>query len=510
MQGLTAATVDTETTPLPSGRVERRRGVVDDIADPDTIAPSFDPTKLHLRKSLLASYARSRLAGSPAMAALILLAAGLASAWLPSASVVVWSLVALCSHALLGVLCLSYRKREAMDTRLWSGLFLVAECLCGLSWVGILVLLSAEHGPEAAVFQFAILLAVACAATALAAALPEAVIAATAPAALTLVALFAFREEPLLVALAWLSGATAIFFVCLSVRERRSIRDGILARAEHARLYQELLVAREQAEHALQLADQARLARSRFLATMNHELRTPLNAILGFSEVMKNEVLGPMQNGTYREYAGDIHASGGHLLSLINEILDLSRLETGRYELHEVPVALEAIVRACESMVAGEARSRELRLVLEIEPDLPLVRADPAGLRRAVLNLLSNAVKFTPAGGTVTLQAGWTAGGGQYVSVRDTGPGIPAREVALVLSPFQQGESAIHMAKPGAGMGLPMVEALIRLHGGTFELRSTMGAGTVATLCLPRARVLETQSEDVPARENVILWRSAG
>ncbi|MCX5520338.1 HAMP domain-containing sensor histidine kinase [Kaistia defluvii] len=510
MQGLTAATVDTETTPLPSGRVERRRGVVDGVREPGVAPAGQGLTRAELDRALLSTYARDRLAGSPAMAALILVAAGLASAWLPSASVVVWSLVALCSHALLGVVCFSFRKPDAVGSPFRGGLFSFAELLCGLGWVGLLVLLSAEHGPEAAVFQFAILLAVACAATALAAALPVAMIAATAPAALTLVALFAFREEPLLVALAWLSGATAIFFIWLSLRERRAIRDGILARAERARLYQELLATREQAEHALQRADKASLARSRFLATMNHELRTPLNAILGFSEVMKNEVLGPMQNGTYREYAGDIHASGGHLLSLINEILDLSRLETGRYELNEVPVALEAIVRACESMVAGEARSRDLRLVLEIEPDLPLVRADPAGLRRAVLNLLSNAVKFTPAGGTITLQAGWTAGGGQYVSVRDTGPGIPAGEVALVLSPFQQGESAMHMAKPGAGMGLPMVEALIRLHGGTFELRSTMGAGTVATLCLPRSRVLEAPSEDVPARENVILWRSAG
>lgn len=510
MQGLTAATVDHEEASRTGGRPERRRAVVDGVRDPH--AEDFTPglTQPELAHALLAGYARDRLVGSCIAPGLVLFAAWLAATWLPPAAIVVWTAVALCANAVLGVLCLSFRASSGSRTQLWTGLFVAAELLCSLGWVGLLMLLSTERGPDPAVFQFATMLVTIAAGTTLAAALPAAATAATAPIALAMVALFAMRHEPLYLGLAGLSIAIEIFFLSLSQRLNRAICGAIRHRAEQTRLGSELAAARLQSEQSLRVADEARLARSRFLATMNHELRTPLNAILGFSEVMKNEVLGPMQNRTYRDYAGDIHASGGHLLSLINEILDLSRLETGRFELHEEPVALAAIVRACESMLAGEARGRELSLAVEIEPELPRLQADPAALRRAVLNLLSNAIKFTPVGGAITLQAGWTAGGGQYVSVQDTGPGIHAGELSHVLSSFGQGENAIRMAKPGAGMGLPMVGALIRLHGGTFELRSTTGDGTLAILCLPRSRVLDETSHDAPEIENVIPWRSAG
>lgn len=283
--------------------------------------------------------------------------------------------------------------------------------------------------------------------------------------------------------------------------------------AEQARLAFELAAAQAASKHSLRIADEANLARTRFLATMNHELRTPLNAILGFSEVMKSEVLGPMHNETYREYAGDIHASGRHLLALINEILDLSGLESGRHALNEEAVDLAEILIACETLISPRARNRGLRITLAIEPDLPKLRADPAGIRQIAINLLSNAVKFTPTGGEILVRAGWTAGGGQYISIRDNGPGIAAGEIATVMSPFGQGESTIRMAEPGAGMGLPIVEAITRLHGGTFELRSSVGDGTEALACFPRSRVIETDAQSIEApqaEETEILWRAAG
>lgn len=514
MQGLTAATVNGEQTTLACGRPERRRAVAGGPRILNAQAPSTSLQDSDLDRALLAGYARSRLVGSLAMTALVLLAAYLASTWLPAASIVIWTVVALCAHALLGVLCLSFRAPtpNLIETRLWKGLFVFAESLGGLSWVGLLMLLSPEQGTDPAVFQFCTMLVVVAAGSTLAANLPSAATAATAPVALAMVALFALRHEPLFIALASLSIAIEIFFLSLSLSQRlRNAAHGLLKRdAEQARLAADLASARAGSEQSLRMADEANLARSRFLATMNHELRTPLNAILGFSEVMKNEVLGPMQNATYREYASDIHASGGHLLSLINEILDLSGLEAGRYELNEEPVDLAQIVADCEAFVASRARNRGLRLVVEIEPDLPKLRADPRGLRQVVLNLLSNAIKFTPTGGEILVRAGWTAGGGQYVSIRDNGPGIPATEMSIVLSPFGQGESTIRMAEPGAGMGLPIVEAITRLHGGTFELRSKLAEGTEAVACFPRSRVSEPEAP-APARakENVLLWRSA-
>ncbi len=224
---------------------------------------------------------------------------------------------------------------------------------------------------------------------------------------------------------------------------------------------------------------------------MSHELRTPLNAILGFSEVMKNEVLGPMQNATYRGYAGDIHASGEHLLALINEILDLSRIEAGRYELNEEPVTLAHVIEDCENLVRLRARNKNLKLTQEMEPNLPRLWADERAVRQVVLNLLSNAIKFTPPGGEIAIKAGWTAGGGQYVSIRDNGPGIAEEELPIVMSAFGRGAIAIKSAEQGTGLGLPIVQAMMRMHDGTFELRSRLREGTEAIACFPRSRVMD-------------------
>jgi two-component system cell cycle sensor histidine kinase PleC len=207
------------------------------------------------------------------------------------------------------------------------------------------------------------------------------------------------------------------------------------------------------------------MAKSRFLATMSHELRTPLNAILGFSEVMKTELLGPMENPTYREYAGDILESGRHLLHLINEILDLTRIESGNYELHEEPVRLAEVADECDRLLKLRAESKGLHIAEEFEPDLPVVWADRRAMRQICLNLMSNALKFTPKGGRITLGVGATEDGGQFLSVRDTGPGIPEEEIPKVLQAFGQGTLAQQSAEGGAGLGLAIVQNLIELHG---------------------------------------------
>ena len=515
MQGLTAATDNGEIPTLPSGCVERRRAGfagsrLAGSAPADATAASSLQQKHQLDAAMLARYARTRLIGSFAMAPLILLAAFIASIWLPSASIALWTSLTLCAYALLGVVCFCFKTPGRIRLGLWTGLFVSTELLCGLSWIGLFALLSEVASPEATIFQLATLLVVVAASATLAASLPAAVMTATVPMALALVALFALRHETLYLALAGLAISIEIFFLSLSQRTCNASRSLLAHRVEQERMAAALAEAQARSDQSMRVADEANLARSRFLSTMNHELRTPLNAILGFSEVMKNEVLGPMQNGTYREYAGDIHASGGHLLALIDQILDLSGLQAGRYELQEEPVDLAEIVRGCESLVSARVAKRGLNLVVEIEPDLPPLQADPRGLRQIILNLLSNAIKFTPVSGEITLQAGWTAGGGQYVSVRDDGPGIAAGEMAVVLSPFGQGERTIRMAEPGAGLGLPMAEAITRLHGGTFELRSAPGVGTLAIASFPRFRVREPSDAMTPMSEtNVVLWRSA-
>ncbi|MEO0618738.1 MAG: ATP-binding protein, partial [Pseudomonadota bacterium] len=219
------------------------------------------------------------------------------------------------------------------------------------------------------------------------------------------------------------------------------------------------------------------------------------NAILGFSEVMKSELIGPLQNETYKGYVGNIHASGKHLLHLINEILDLSRIEAGKHELTEEAVSLEDIARECQILLRLRADAKKLQLIERYTPDLPDVFVDERAIRQVTLNLLSNAIKFTPSGGTVTLEIGRHRNGDQYVRVSDTGPGIPAEEIPKVLEAFGQGSLAHENADGGTGLGLPIVRGLIELHGGVFTLQSELRVGTIAHATIPRARVLIPDDE---------------
>jgi len=280
-------------------------------------------------------------------------------------------------------------------------------------------------------------------------------------------------------------------FAAVAVRLRRTVIAALRQATEREAMISELETARVGFEDARRRAEDANSAKSRFLATMSHELRTPLNAILGFSEVISNEILGPVGNPTYKEYAQDIHSSGQHLLELINEILDLSRVEAGRYTLNEETLELAPLVENAIGFVQMKADAKDIRIECDCEHDLPQVWGDPRALRQVTLNLLSNAVKFTPRGGLIRVRVGWTAGGGQYVSVRDNGPGIPADEIPTVLASFGQGASAIKSAEQGTGLGLPIVQALMQLHDGQFVLDSEPGEGTEVLAILPHARILE-------------------
>jgi two-component system cell cycle sensor histidine kinase PleC len=192
----------------------------------------------------------------------------------------------------------------------------------------------------------------------------------------------------------------------------------------------------------------------------------------------------------YKDYANDIHNSGVHLLGLINEILDLSRIEAGRYELNEESVSLVQVAEECRHLLKLRASNRGTTIHDMFEPDMPRLWADERAVRQICLNLHSNAIKFTPQGGEVWLKVGWTAAGGQYFSVRDNGPGIPENEIPIVLDSFGQGSNAIKSAEQGAGLGLPIVKSLVELHGGTFSLRSKLREGTEVLVTFPPERVM--------------------
>ena len=216
----------------------------------------------------------------------------------------------------------------------------------------------------------------------------------------------------------------------------------------------------------------------------------PSNAILGFSEVMKGEIFGPHEVPAYKDYAADIHNSGVHLLGLINEILDLSRIEAGRYELHEQPVSLAYVVSECAHLLMMRAKSRGITVHELFESDMPRIWADERAVRQICLNLLGNAIKFTPVGGEIWLKVGWTASAGQYLSVKDSGTGIAEEEIPIVLASFGQGSNSIKSAEQGAGLGLPIAKSLVDLHGGTFTLKSKLRIGTEVIVTFPPERVM--------------------
>jgi two-component system cell cycle sensor histidine kinase PleC len=234
---------------------------------------------------------------------------------------------------------------------------------------------------------------------------------------------------------------------------------------------------------AKESAESAYASKTRFLANMSHELRTPLNAIIGFSEMVQRQLLGPIGNARYLDYVGSIRDSGEHLLDLINDILDMSKIEVGKYELHAEELNVGKIIRLAVHMVEGRAHEGQVKLLTEgIEDDIQ-ISADRRALMQILLNILSNAVKFTLPGGTVEIRC-YRELGGVAIVISDTGIGIPKEKINMVTQPFEQVDSELTRRYEGSGLGLAITRDLIELHGGTLDLDSEIGVGTVVTVLL--------------------------
>jgi PAS domain S-box-containing protein len=238
-------------------------------------------------------------------------------------------------------------------------------------------------------------------------------------------------------------------------------------------------------EAAQERAEAANRAKSTFLANMSHELRTPLNAIIGFSELMREEMFGPLGNARYGEYAGLIHSSGRHLLDLITDMLDMAKIEAGKMVLSPERLGLAEALEDCMRILKTQAESGQVALSTEIK-GAPMLQADRRATKQILLNLLSNAVKFTPPGGQVIV-SGWKANGRAYVAVRDTGIGISPEDMNRLGNPFEQAKVNPLHAKGGTGLGLALVKALVEKHGGCCVMESRLGLGTTVVVDFPLA-----------------------
>lgn len=476
-------------------RASRNPGVSRAVSAMREQLQSRTPLNPGFAREMMLLHLNAVLQSAPAMPILILAATGISLYIDQTFNLVPWATVTLAAYAALVVFArrASGQKFDGPTTRKWSRRFIGAYLVIGLCWSVFALQNCTACGDVSFSFYKGVVLLIALAATAMATfTLRHAISASFIPPVFAFGIAAYFSHNPYDIGMALVLLAALAYFVYVSDRLYFSNLKMLSFQSEKVALIAELEVAKSMSDEARRRAEEANLAKSRFLASMSHELRTPLNAILGFSEVMSKEVLGPLANQSYKDYADDIHRSGEHLLNLINEILDLSRIEAGRYELTEDALSLTELAEDCIGMIELKARGKEITVVPQFERHLPLVWADERAMRQVVLNLLSNAVKFTPMRGHVVVKVGWTAGGGQYVAVVDNGPGIPEEEIPVVLSAFGQGSVAIKSAEQGTGLGLPIVQAILEKHGGQFTLRSKLREGTEAIAALPAKRVLQS------------------
>lgn len=482
------------------GRRDAKARAAEDLRETRERLARGNAIKPEFEYEMLSIFVRNELSAAVTLTGLSAIFSLASMFWAPVEQAILWLFLVIASKVLQLEICRRFQQtpQAEVDMRVWQRRLVGTELLTGITWAGFALI--GVNAPAAAaaqtlvfsshVFLFAALIVVLAIRMTFASTVIKILYVGTIPMTIAVVARLVSLSDPFYMALALMAVGVHIYFIFLAKGLNSTALAMLEFRAQKDALIAELEEEKSFSDEARRRAEAANKAKSRFLATMSHELRTPLNAIMGFSEVMTAEILGPMSNPTYKEYAGNIHDSGRHLLNLINEILDLSRIEAGRYELHEEPIRLTDVAEDCHRLLKLRAEGKGLAIVEEFDAEMAQVWADQRAIRQICLNLMSNALKFTPKGGRITVTVCATEDGGQLISVRDTGPGIPKDEIPKVMQAFGQGSLAHQTAEGGTGLGLPIVKNLIELHGGRFELHSELRKGTEAIVYLPRERVL--------------------
>ena len=446
---------------------------------------------------LLCMLARKELSSRVALPLLAAIFSLASTFWAPVVHAAAWLAAVVAMKLIVVTACrrLLARPRSEVDVGRWRRRLLWLELANGIAWGGIALVGLGTADATGHVFMLACLIVLLAIRMTFASAVMSILYVGTIPITLAVVARLVAQGDPFYLAMAAIAVGLHVYFVFLARGLNATALAMLEFRAEKDALIAEIEGEKAISDEARRRAEAASAAKSRFLATMSHELRTPLNAILGFSEVMKGELLGPIRNGSYKEYAANIHDSGRHLLQLINEVLDFSRIEAGRYELQEAPVSLAAVAEDCLRLLNLRAQSKGLSVSLVAGKEPEPLWADERAIRQICLNLLSNALKFTPRGGRIAITVADAPDGGQTLTVKDTGPGIAKDDIPKVLQAFGQGSLAHEAGEGGTGLGLPIVQSLVALHGGRFRLRSELRKGTEAIVWLPPGRLMSARPQ---------------
>jgi two-component system cell cycle sensor histidine kinase PleC len=427
------------------------------------------------------------------------------SAWVPLWLLAAWVGSVTAASAVMGVVYLLHKRsgQKLAETARWTAISFAVAGTFGIAWIAPSLFFWAYCDGTGHMLLALVFACCVAGCAALQSPCPPLLVATFVPYAMALIVPPLFEGEPFYWGLSALGAGFSVFMAHLARHIYLTARDMLLLREDKNELIEQLTAAKIESDKARRRAEAASQAKSEFLANMSHELRTPLNAILGFSEVMRDEAFGNLGSRQYVDYASHIHDSGQHLLGLINDVLDLARVEAGRFSIRAEEIDVPAAIGNALAMFDIRTRQAGIALKAGLDSNLPLLLADGRGFRQVLLNLISNAIKFTPAGGTVTVFARRAAGGGMEVGVADTGAGIDPVDVATVFEAFGQGRHDISARDKGTGLGLPIVRGLVEAHGGKVTLDSVLGKGTTVICTFPRERLSAPQP--VPIRLATVL-----
>jgi len=408
-----------------------------------------------------------------------------------------WLAIILAAQGVQLFICKSFRKADNSRYSIsdWVGTLAASEFLLAACWSLPLYVFWDTGNVAQHTITIATLMVVIAVRIMIANSYMPIIVAGTGMIAFNIVIRCTLEADPYYIGLGATVFLAEVFFVQLSRSLQKTTRDMLVFKSQREQLISELKEAKAEADMGRQQAEIANVAKSRFLATMSHELRTPLNAIMGFSEILSQEMMGPHEVEIYKEYSGDILHSGSYLLKLINDILDLSRIEAGKQQIADEVVSLVEVIEDCSRLLSLKMQEKNQTLSINLPNGMPKLRGDERAIRQIWINLLSNANKFSDNKTTIKTGVQMHSNGALSIFVTDEGAGMTASEIENALGMFNRGDNAEKRAVEGAGLGLPIVQGLMKLHGGELKIESAKNMGTTISAIFPPARVLSAGQE---------------